>query len=103
MKSTILKIGILSLSIFAFTQVNGQSNQRTPEQVFTKADTNSDSAIDMDEFTQMHSRKSDGKMDQEKIEQRFKRMDIDADGLISKAEFISMHEKRKAKKESDKD
>lgn len=98
MKSSILKIGAFSLCIFAFNQVNGQSNQkseRTPEQVFTKVDSNSDNAIDKMEYTSMVNKRSEGKIDQKKTEQRFTKMDMNSDGLISKEEFVFMQKNRK--------
>ena len=99
MKSPILKLGILSLCLFAFSQVNAQSNERNAEQMFTKVDKNADNALDIEEFTFMIARKSDGKVDPAVAQERFNKVDLDSNGSISREEFTTAQDKKKARKE----
>jgi len=91
MKLQVLKIGILMLTTFAFTQVKAQDQERpnkkerpSQEELFAKLDVNNDGGLSLEEFK---NRKRKKEVDAEKMEKRFTKIDADANGLISLEEF----------------
>jgi hypothetical protein len=67
--------------------------KRDPEQNFKKLDTNSDSALSLEEFKQ----NALGKRDPAKAEAQFKARDKDADGKLNLEEFKARPGKKAAK------
>ncbi|WP_372753065.1 EF-hand domain-containing protein [Mariniflexile sp.] len=87
MKLTTLKLGVLALGLFAFSQGNAQDKQKQqpdPEKMFAALDTNKDGAMSLEEFK---ARKTKKEVAPEILEKRFAKMDADANGLVFLEEF----------------
>lgn len=99
MKLTTLKLGILALGLFAFSQGNAQNKkQPDPEKVFIALDTNKDGVISLEEFK---NKKRKTEVSAEVIEKRYAKMDANADGGVTLNEFkeVAIHTgKSKGKK-----
>lgn len=101
MKSTILKFGVLTLGVFAFSQVNAQSNQRTAEQKFSRIDTNGDNFIDMNELATVQSNKKKANANSMDVSKMFQKVDANNDGKISIDEFKVKQERKNSRNTSD--
>ena len=85
MKTTILKFGLLTIALFAFSQVNAQDRkQPDPEKMFASYDANEDKIISLDEFK---SKKRKNEMAPEALEKRYATMDANSDGSLTFEEF----------------
>lgn len=85
MKTTILKFGLLTFALLAFSQVNAQDKQKPdPEKMFTTLDTNKDGSVSLDE---LKARKTKREIPAEAQEKRFAAMDADANGAVTLEEF----------------
>ena len=85
MKTTILKFGLLTIALFAFSQVNAQDRkQPDPEKMFASYDANEDKIISLDEFK---SKKRKNEMAPEALEKRYATMDANSDGSVTFEEF----------------
>lgn len=85
MKLTTLKLGVLALGLFAFSQGNAQDRQKPdPEKMFTILDTNKDGSISLEE---MKARKRKNEVSDEMQEKRFAKIDTNADGAVTLEEF----------------
>ena len=87
----LIKIGILTLSILAFTQVNAQEKKgkKGPEAAFAKLDTNSDSKLSLEEFKARVIKVKEGDENKKPVdnEKVFARKDANSDGFIDIEEF----------------
>lgn len=85
MKLTTLKLGVLALGLFAFTQSNAQEKkQQDPEKVFAALDTNKDGVMSLEEFK---NKKRKTEVSADVIETRYAKMDANADGGVTLEEF----------------
>ena len=51
MKTTILKIGLFTLALLSFSQIDAQNKKKQkPEKMFAKIDTNKDGSVSLEEF-----------------------------------------------------
>ena len=85
MKFTTLKLGVLALGLFTFTQGNAQEKKKPdPEKMFASFDTNSDKSISLDEFK---NKKRKNELSLDVLEKRYANMDANADGAVTLDEF----------------
>lgn len=92
-----LKLGVLAIGLFAFSQVNAQEKKpQDPEKMFASFDANTDKMITLDEFKSKKRRKE---IQPEQLEKRYTTMDENSDGLVSLEEFkMSMMKVKGGKK-----
>lgn len=82
--TSILALAVLGGFAFAADQKPaGQKPKRSPEETFKRLDTNSDNAVDLEEFKAGPM----GKKDPAKAEEIFKKRDKNADGKLTLEEM----------------
>ena len=100
MKTTILKFGLLTLALFAFTQINAQEKKKPdPEKMFASFDANKDNSISLEEFK---GKKRKNEVPAEALEKKYAKMDANSDGSVTLDEFkAGMIKGEKGKKKQD--
>ena len=99
MKTTIFKFALLSLTMFAFSQVNAQDKPKpNQEKMFANLDTNKDGTISLDE---MKARKTKKEIPEKAHEKRFANMDADANGAVTLEEFKTFMAKAEARSQGE--
>lgn len=95
----LIKIGVVVLSLLAFSQVNAQEKKgrQNPEEAFKKLDTNKDEKISLEEFKARPVRAKEGDENKKAAdpEKAFARKDTNSDGFISLEEFKARPERKK--------
>lgn len=116
----VIKLVVLVLSVFAFTNANAQGKKGNPEKRFAKIDADGSGSFDLTEFTayteavaakraeKAAERAANGETTKPKKERKpkdpskaFGKMDTDANGSVDLAEyqaFIAMKKEKKAKR-----
>ena len=99
-------LGLIATAFIAFAaqdnqQTAEQHKRRDPAKMFSRADTNSDGKLSLDEFLAMRSRRGDAAQAQtDQTERRtamFKRLDANSDGFVTTEEFQAFASKHGGK------
>ena len=99
MKTTFLKIGLFTLALLSFSQIDAQNKKKQkPEKMFAKIDTNKDGSVSLEEFKAQKVKKEIPAKEQEK---RFTAMDTDANGGVNLEEYKAAIAKMTEKKETE--
>jgi Ca2+-binding EF-hand superfamily protein len=95
MKLTTLKLGVVALGLFAYSQTTtAQDKKPDPEKMFKSFDANEDGSISLEEFK---NKKRKNEVPAERLEKNFARMDEDSNGSVTLEEFKTAGEKMKSK------
>jgi Ca2+-binding EF-hand superfamily protein len=87
MKVTILKFGLVALTMcaFSFSQAQNRTKSKT-EKMFKSIDKNNDKYISLEEYT---SKKRKNDVPYDTLEKMFQKMDTNKDGLLNLDEFTT--------------
>ncbi|WP_042241799.1 EF-hand domain-containing protein [Jejuia pallidilutea] len=100
MKSHTVKLGLLTMGLFACSLATYAQDKPDPSKMFKASDHNKDGVITLEEFK---NTKRKNELSNEVIEKRFNRMDADKNGNLTMKEVKAHLEKTakaKAKKEA---